>query len=413
MDLPDIIQQLGIALGLGLLVGLQRERTDSRLAGFRTFPIITLLGALCALLARDYGGWILGGGLAGLTLVIVVGNRPPAKAGEPPPGVTTETTMLVMFAVGACLMHGLTAVAVTVTGVVAVLLHLKPEMHALAARLGRDDFKAIMQFVLVSLVILPVLPNRPFGPYLVLNPFKIWLMVVLIVGISLAGYILYKFASPRAGAWAGGVLGGLVSSTATTVSYSRRSRATPEATGLAAFVVLGASAIVFPRVLLLISATAPGFLSTAAGPMAVMFVILAVTAWWQWTRDQASNSPPAEPGNPSELRTAIGFATLYSLVLLGIAAARDLFGNQGLYVMSVLSGLTDMDAITLSITQMVHAGTLPPETAWRCILTGAMSNLAFKAGLVALLGHHTLRPRVLTSFALTCAAGGLLLWLWP
>lgn len=413
LDLSDIIQQLGIALGLGLLVGLQRERTDSRLAGFRTFPLITLLGALCALLAREFGGWVLGGGLAGLALVIVVGNLPPVKAAEEPPGVTTETTMLVMFAVGACLVSGLTAVAVAVTGVVAVLLHLKPEMHAFAARIGREDFKAIMQFVLVSLVILPVLPNRAFGPYLVLNPFKIWLMVVLIVGISLGGYILYKFFGPRVGAWAGGLLGGLVSSTATTVSYARRCRQNPATAGLAAFVVLGASAIVFLRVLLLIGATAPPFLPAAAGPMALMFLTIAAAAWLQWSRNEDAPPPLPEQGNPSELKTGLWFAALYSLVLLAVAAGRDWLGNEGLYAVAMLSGLTDMDAITLSMTQLVHEGKLPEGTGWRCILAASMSNLVFKAGTVAVLGHRALLGRVAWSFAAAFAVGILLLVFWP
>jgi uncharacterized membrane protein (DUF4010 family) len=413
LDLSVIIQQLGIALGLGLIVGLQRERTDSRLAGFRTFPLITLLGALSALLAREYGGWVIGGSLAALALVIVVGNLPPLKSTEEPPGVTTETTMLVMFAVGACLMSGLTAVAVAVTGVVAVLLHLKPEMHAFAARIGPEDFKAIMQFVLVSLVILPVLPHRAYGPYLVLNPFKIWLMVVLIVGISLGGYILYKFAGPRVGAWAGGLLGGLISSTATTVSYARRCRQNPAHAGLASFVVLGASAIVFLRVLLLISATAPQFLRAAAGPLALMFVVVAATAWLQWGRHQDPPPPLPQQENPSELRTALWFAGLYSLVLLGVAAGRDWLGNEGLYAVAVLSGLTDMDAITLSMTQLVKEGNLPEGTGWRCILMASLSNLVFKTGTVAVLGHRALLGRVAGSFALAFAVGVLLLVFWP
>lgn len=412
MELPILFQQLAIALGLGLLVGLQRERTDSRLAGFRTFPLITLLGALCALLAQEFGGWVIGGGLAGMALVIVVGNLRTPRPPEESPGVTSEITMLVMFAVGACLMTGLTAVAVAVTGVAAVLLHLKPEMHALAARIGREDFKAIMQFVLVSLVILPVLPNRAYGPYLVLNPFKIWLMVVLIVGISLGGYIIYKFVGPRAGAWAGGVLGGLISSTATTVSYARRSREAPEIAPLAAFVVLGASAIVFVRVLILVSATAPQFLAAAAGPMTVMFLAMAGLAWWHWFQIRSAPVSMPEQGNPSELKAALFFAAIYAGVLIAVAAARDYLGAGGLYLVAVLSGLTDMDAITLSMTQQVQAHGLAPDTAWRCILVAAMSNLVFKAATVAVIGHRALRGRMLVSFGVAFAVGALLLLVW-
>ncbi|MBK8001514.1 MAG: MgtC/SapB family protein, partial [Verrucomicrobia bacterium] len=167
---------------------MQRERTNSRLAGFRTFPLITLLGAVCAHLAESFGPWIVAVGLAGLIGLLIVGNLPSVRPKEPDPGLTSEVAMLVMFAVGALLIIGQTALAIAIGGTVAVLLHLKSQMHDFASRIGDRDFTAVMQFALITLVILPVLPNQFYGPYLVLNPFKIWLMVVLIVGISLGGY---------------------------------------------------------------------------------------------------------------------------------------------------------------------------------------------------------------------------------
>jgi uncharacterized membrane protein (DUF4010 family) len=409
MELPEIFTQLGIALGLGLLVGLQRQRAGSALAGFRTFPLITLLGALCALLSREFGGWILGGGLAALAVIIVAGNLPVLKSSSEPPGVTTEAALLLMFVVGASLMAGLTAVAVAITGTVAVLLYLKPQMHTLAAKIGENDFKAMMQFALVSLVILPVLPNQSYGPYLVWNPFKIWLMVVLIVGISLGGYISYKFVGMEAGAWAGGILGGLISSTATTVSYARHSRTLPDLAPSAAFVILLSSAIVFVRVLILISVTAPKFLPAAAWPMSAMFAVLAAFALWAGLRRPAATAPTREQANPSELRSAILFALLFATVLLAVAAAKDYLGQSGLYIVAALSGMTDMDAITLSMTDLVNTGKIPPTSGWRCILVAAMSNLAFKAATVGVLGHRRLFLRTAVAFAAAGVVGGLLL----
>jgi uncharacterized membrane protein (DUF4010 family) len=309
-------------------------------------------------------------------------------------------------------MTGLTAVAVAVTGTVAVLLHLKPEMHALAAKIGENDFKAIMQFVLVSLVILPVLPSEFYGPYQVLNPFKIWLMVVLIVGISLGGYIIYKFIGPKAGAWVGGVLGGVISSTATTVSYARRSRETPDIAPLAAFVVLVASAIVFVRVLILISATAPNFLRSAAAPMLVMFGALSAIALWNWLKHRAESAPMPKQENPSELKAALLFAAIYTVVLLAVAAAREFFGQSGLYVAAILSGLADMDAITLSMTQLVNSEKVSPDTAWRCVLVASMSNLLFKAAIVAVVGKRQLLGRIAPSFGVAFVVGVLLLAFW-
>lgn len=406
----EIFGRLGIAFGLGLLIGLQRERTDARLAGFRTFPLVTVLGALCGLLAGSYGGWIVAGGLAALALIIVGGNLPLLRSGGQPPGVTTEVTMLVMYSIGVYLMVGELAVAIAICGAVAVLLHLKPQMHSLAAKIGDRDFTAVMQFALISLVVLPVLPDRYFGPYEVLNPFRIWLMVVLIVGISLAGYVAYKLLGVRAGAWAAGVLGGLISSTATTVSIARRSAQVPGAAEMSTFVILVASAIVFLRVGILIGATAPAFLRTAMLPLLAMFVVLILLGWSNLRMPDGRSGPLPEQGNPTELRSALLFGLLYAVVLMAVAAANSAFGDRGLYIAAVLSGLTDMDAITLSITQLVSTEQITPATGWRLILVAAISNLAFKTGVVAILGDRRLLGRVAFGFGVAAALGaGLLL----
>jgi uncharacterized membrane protein (DUF4010 family) len=412
MELSSEFRQLGIALGLGLLVGLQRERTNARLAGFRTFPLITLFGAICALLAQTFGGWVVAAGMAGLIGLLVMGNLRASHPTEADPGLTSEAAMLVMFVIGAFLAMEKTALAIALGGTVAVLLHLKPEMHRFAARLGERDFKAIMQFTLISLVILPVLPNQFHGPYEVLNPFKIWLMVVLIVGISLGGYIAYKALGPRAGALASGLLGGLISSTATTVSYARRSKQSPATATLATFVITMASTVVFVRVLVLIGTTAPAFLSTAWPPLAIMLGCLSVLSviCWMARRGESSSMPAQE--NPSELKPALLFAALFAVVLVATAAAKDYFGQSGLYVVAVLSGLTDMDAITLSVTQMVNAQNLPAETGWRLILVASLSNLVFKAGTVAVIGGSKLAMRVTLIFASAFAGGSVLLIFW-
>ena len=266
MELPEIFQRLGTALGLGLIVGLQRERAGAVLAGIRTFPLITIFGTLCAML----GNWPIAAGLLALGAIIVGGgiNQPDEKN----PGLTTEISMLVMFGIGAALAEGPVAPAIAVAGAVSVLLHLKPQMHGFVAKLGDQDFKAIMQFVVVSLVILPSLPNRAFGPYNVLNPYKLWLTVVLIVGISLVGFLIYRFFGQKAGVAAAGFLGGLISSTATTVSYARRTKGETAASTMAAVIIMIASTVVFARVIAIIGVTSPDFLPKASLPLAVMLV---------------------------------------------------------------------------------------------------------------------------------------------
>ena len=285
-------------------------------------------------------------------------------------------------------------------------------MHAVAAKIGDRDFKAIMQFVLISLVILPVLPNTYFGPYQVLNPQHLWLMVVLIVGISLGAYILYKFFGEKVGTLAGGILGGLISSTATTVSYARRSRQAEGSLPLAAVVISVASCIVFLRVLILINITAPQFLRVAGPPLGIMLGtsgLLAAGLWWASRREQ---TPMLPQDNPSELRAALLFGILYGAILIGSAAAKDYFGSQGLYAVSIVSGLTDMDAITLSLTQLVNSGSLPVQTAWRMILAASMSNLIFKAMLIAILGGGRLFQRTAWLLLAVFATGVVLLLAW-
>lgn len=209
-------------MGLGLLVGLQRESQSSLLAGVRTFPLITVLGTLCAMLAQVFGGWVLALGFVSLAGLICVGKFIESRAENAGHGLTTEIAMLLMFGVGAYLVLGNWAAAIAIGAGAAVLLQFKGQLHGIVRQLSEQDVKAIMQFALLSMVILPVLPNKTFGPYSVLNPRQIWLMVVLIVGINLSGYIVYKFFGVNAGVVLGGILGGVISSTATTVSYSRR-----------------------------------------------------------------------------------------------------------------------------------------------------------------------------------------------
>lgn len=413
MSVSGLFQELGIALVLGMLVGLQRERSDARLAGIRTFPLVTLFGALCGLLAQSMGGWVVAAGLLALAALIITGKTIEIKGGAFEPGMTSEVAILLMFAVGAYLVFGYRLVAVSIGGVAAVLLHFKVQMHGAVSRLADDDVKAIMQFVLLALVILPVLPDRTFGPYDVLNPHRIWWMVVLIVGISLGGYIVFKFFGQRAGMLLGGILGGVVSSTATTVSQARRSRDLPEASGMAAIVITIASAVVYARLMLLVAVVAPGFFVAAAPPLSTLLLVMVLLAsvLWMWNRKVMFSAPVH--GNPSELKVAMVFGLLYALVLFGVAAAREHFGDRGLFVVAGISGLTDVDAIALSALQLGKNGRVEGALAWKLIVLASLSNLLFKGGAVALLGSPRLRAQIAVLFGIAIAAGLLLLALWP
>jgi uncharacterized membrane protein (DUF4010 family) len=270
-----------------------------------------------------------------------------------------------------------------------------------------------MQFALITCIILPVVPNETYGPLGVINPYEIWLMVVLIVGISLGGYVIYKFFGMNAGMLLAGLLGGAISSTATTMSYARRAAMDPQASLAAAIVIMIASSVVYLRVLLEISAVSMAFLPRAAGPIAVMLALslLPVSVLWWRVRNYSKKMP--EQGNPTELKSAVGFALLYGFVRLTLAAAREYWGDQGLFAVAVLSGLTDMDAITLSTAQMVEQELVDPNRGWRLIITATVANLLFKVGMVAVVGSRRLLALIAGAFAIPVFGGSALILLWP
>ncbi len=412
MTAPEIFQGLGIALGLGLLVGSQREVADPSIAGVRTFALITIAGALSAALSDQAGLWIIPVMFAGIVAMVVVGNLTERRHPPGHTGITTEIAAIVMFAVGAMCILGPREVAVVVAGAVFVLLHLKIRMQRFLESLTAGEMTAIAQFVLVSFVILPILPDRTFGPYDVLNPRQIWWMVILVVGLSLAGYVALRFAGKKTGILLAGLLGGLVSSTATTASQSRLARAS-NALAPACAVIMLASTVVYARVLVMIGITAPPLVTAAAAPIGIVGAVTALLALAAWCQARKATEEIPRQKNPTELKSALTFGAIYAAVLLVAAAARDHFGNQGLYATAIISGLTDMDAITLSTSRLVSSGSVDTRTGWRVILLASMSNTVFKGAMVAVLAGLPLLRRVGLLYAIALVASALVLVLWP
>jgi len=408
-----ILQQLCVSLGLGLLLGLERERQEPSIGGIRTFPLISLFGTVCALVGQSFGGWMVGVGLLVLAMMLVFANYVRLKNGQIDPGITTEVAALLLYALGVLIVAGTMSTAIVLGGIMALVLHFKKAMHGFAAAVGDQDMRAIMQFVFLTLIILPVLPNQNYGPFEVWNPFKIWLMVVLIVGISLGGYVAYKIFGARAGAVLGGLFGGLISSTATTVSYARRCATEASLAPLGALVIMIASGLSLARVLVEIAVVTPGSFSAIAPPIVVLLGVCGLLCAGLYIFSPKTESKMPVQNNPAELKAAFVFGGLYALVLLSVAIAKEHFGSTGLYVVSVISGLTDMDAITLSTAGLVESGDLSTTTAWRAIVIAAMANFIFKFGVVAAVGGRALAGRVGLVFALVLLSGGALIWLWP
>lgn len=413
MTAPEAFQALGISLGLGLLVGLQRERAGSRVAGFRTFTLIALLGTLSGLLAETLGAWVVAGGLLSLAAVLVVANVIKLHEGDIAPSMTTEIAALVMYCVGVYVVLGHRSVAIVVGGAVAVMLYAKPILHGLVRRMGEGEMRGLIQFALVALVILPLLPDEPYGPFKVLNPRQIWWMVVLVSGISLSGYVAFRLLGDRNAAVVAGLLGGVISSTATTVSYARRAAHAEGQVAAATLVIMLASTVVYARVLLEVSIVARSVLPSVAPPIAVMMAAALVQSALAW-RHARTVKTRLDPGdNPSELRSAITFGVLFAAVLLAVAAAKEYFGDRGIYAVAAVSGLTDMDAITLSTSRMSAEGMLATGTAWRAIVVAAIANLVFKGGIVAALGGRVLAGRIAALFGINILVGLVLLFAWP
>jgi len=411
MDPLPALQAIGTAAAIGLLIGLERQRAPSPIGGIRTFPLIAAFGALCGLLAAHFGLWLPAAGMVAVAAMLAIGNLGGQR--DESPGITSEVAALLVYLLGAWLAVEGSVVPVVVGGAVAVLLHSKAPLHGLVERLGQRDLNALMRFVVITLVVLPILPDRTFGPYQVLNPRNIWWMVVLIVGISLGGYVLYKLCGAKAGTVLGGILGGMISSTATTASFARRARLEPTGVGLAATVVVVASTVALGRVLVEIAVVAPGHVLLMAWPVLTIMVTLAVAAVLLLVGATGDRADLPDQGNPAELKSALVFAGLYAVVTVAVAASKAHFGTNALYVVAVISGLTDMDAITLSTSRLVHEGSLTADQGWRIVVMAVIANLVFKGGMAWVLGGWRLGWRVGGAFLLTAVVGLCTIWFWP
>ena len=410
--LSTTFMDIAIALGLGLLVGLQKERAESPLAGLRTFALVTLAGAVAALVGAQSTPWVIVGGLFAVTALMLIGNVILITGSGTKPGQTTEVAVVIMYLIGALVIVGPREAAIVSAAVIAMLLHLREQLRRWVDRLSDADVRAIMQFVVISLVVLPALPDRTFGPYDVINPRQVWWMVVLIVGLNLAGYGAFRTMGARAGTALAGVLGGVISSTATTISYARQTKTEPGMDATAVVIVWIASGIVFIRILIEIGAVAPSFLPVAAVPLLVMFGLFSLMAAVIWRSATMPGESPLEPANPSELRPAILFGALYAFILFIVAAGQDVLGDVGLFVAAAVSGLTDVDAITLSTSRLVTTDRLDPGTGWRLILIAILSNLVFKLVIASSLGSRAFARRLgrLGVIAIAVGAGLLLFW---
>jgi uncharacterized membrane protein (DUF4010 family) len=416
MSLQHALLSLAVSVAAGALIGAERQQAQSGrpvpdFGGIRTFPLIALAGAISALLRPVVGAWLLATVLSGIVALLAVSH---ARSKDEDIGLTSEIAAIVTFVLGVLaatpelLPDGpryllVAAGAATTMG----LLALKRFLHGFIAHVSEDDIYATAKFVLLALVVIPLVPDRTFGPLDVLNPFKIGLMIALVAGISFAGYVAVRLVGGRRGVLVTGLLGGLVSSTAVTLTFAGRAKETPPFVPVFAVGILAASATMFARMIVIVSVIDRPLLGTLALPLGMMAAsgYLVAIVLFRKEANGTSSQDPVPLHNPFELKRAVQFGLLYGVVLFVAKAAQIYVGSAGLYASAILAGLTDVDAITLSLSELHRSGT-DASVAATGITLAAITNTLVKAGIALVAGGRALGGRVALAFLVVLVCGG-------
>lgn len=421
---------LGIAVAVGLLIGLEREQSRdeaarTRPAGMRTFTLLGLAGGLGGLLSVGLGAWAVGL-VAVVSLGVLVGSSFIQRAGESETGMTTEMAAVVVHFLGVLATAPLPWVSaerrwtLVAAGAVVTfaLLSTRRPLHRFADRVSTADLTATAKLGILLVIVLPLLPRDEVGPLPGVVPFEIGVLVSLIAAIGFVAYLGVRILGGQRGMVIAGGLGGLASSTAVTLAFARRVAQTPGlAPGAAAGITLAAAAMV-PRQLIEVSVVAPGLLAHAAVPIGALGVTALVTAggYYGWLRWRARTTPEDEESdaleleNPSSLGQAIKFGLIFVVVMVLTKQAREWFGEAGLYVSAALGGLTDADATTLTVGKMAAAGQLEAGPATLALVLAAGANTLVKAAIAAALGGAAFGLRVLLLVAPAVVVGGVTAW---
>ncbi len=410
MNENDLFFRVAVALAAGLLIGMERGWQDRdagsgrRVAGIRTFALIALLGAGWGLLLDESRLLLLGFAFFGFAVVVAAAQVTRAlRLGDY--GITTAVAGLLTFVLGAAAVQGHVAFVASVAVIAATLLGVKPILHGWVKRLEQTDLFAVFKMLLISVVLLPVLPDKGYGPYGFFNPYEIWWMVVLIAGVSFSGYFAMKMVGAKRGVGLTALFGGLVASTAVTLNFSKIGRDSPQHSGVLTAGILIASGTMFPRSILLAGVIHPPMIPLLAVPLGAMALICFAGAAYFWKSSENEADPGGEGlRNPFEIITALKFGALLTLVMFLVRALRDGFGDAGIYAVAVLSGITDVDAVTLSMSRLASED-LAANVAERAIVLAVIANTFFKALLTVFIARGKMARRVAVPLSLTAVAG--------
>jgi uncharacterized membrane protein (DUF4010 family) len=394
---------LATAVAVGLLIGLEREQSKpttggAAFAGIRTYPLFALTGGVSVLLAPA-SPWLPLVALAGVIALVGISYAGDVRKGNDH-GVTTEISAIATFLLGALATSSgavepmtprlllVAALGVTMT----FLLSSKQWLHSFANRVSREDVFATIKFLIAAVIVLPLLPRESMGPLDAINPFAVGLMVVLISGLSFAGYVAMRLVGPGRGLLLSAAVGGLVSSTAVTISFANRTKANPALAPAAASAIAIASVIMIARVGVLVAITNPALLATLAIPLGGALVGGALGAVLVFRRgdDDGAADNSVDVKNPFDLGNAIRFGIVFAVIVFATKAANTYLGTQGLYFTALIAGMTDVDAITLSTARQLDVSDV---AATITILIAVASNTIVKSGIAAGIGGRALGKR--------------------
>ena len=390
---------LGIALAIGLLIGLERgwhsrDRDEGmRVAGLRTYGMISLLGGLSGILAQQIDAFLMGFVFLGLTSVLLLAYGKSVNKFEDF-SITSIIASLITFTLGALTVFGHITLASASAVVITSLLSFKPLLHSWLKKLEQEELDATLKLLLISVVMLPILPDQGYGPWAAFNPYHIWWMVVLIAGISYLGYFAIRIAGNQHGPVLTGALGGLVSSTAVTLNLSKLSTQQPNMENVLSAGILTACATMFARTLLLTSIINPALFRELLPALLVMTLFTYFVAFLLWRNARGFRAiEEIKLENPFQLGMALKFGAFLVVIMLLSKLLKTYFGDMGTYFLAATSGLADVDPITLSMSQMSKEG-LEVSVAVKAILIAVSVNSGIKSIFSWVIGSRILALRV-------------------
>jgi len=412
------------ALLIGILVGIEREKKrhaepSHTIGGIRTHALLALTGGAAAWLARELQfGWIFVVVLGSVGAMAVASHIRRGRDGQDEaPGLTSEIAAMAVVLLGAMAVVGNQALAVALGVTVSAVLAYKQPLHALVERVGIEDILAVIKLLIASVIVLPLVPDEVIDPWHAINPYQLWLLVVLISALSLAGYVGMRWLGPARGTAITGLAGGLVSSTATTLSFARDSRtAAPFASGDAISAgILLAWLVMFLRVTVIVAIVNRQLLEVVWPPLLVMALVTGALAARHYLAGAAAATATADHPivvkNPFSLSAAIRFGALFAVVLVVVKLAQQHLPSAGLYAVSALAGAADVDAIVLSLASDGQSAPGTEQAAW-ALLLALLANTVVKVAIVVLLGRGPVRRHVAIASVIICATGGAAAMAW-